>query len=421
MRVLYFDCFAGVSGDMIIGALLDLGVDFESLSRQLESLGLTGYQIKVERVMRSGIAATKFAVEVNESAQPERTLPQIVAIIERASLSEQVKRRAARAFQLLADAEALVHGSTVDQIHFHEVGAVDSIIDTVGAMIALEMLGASEFCASALRVGHGFVPSQHGRLPIPAPATAELLLGVSVYAGDIEGEFVTPTGAAVLTSLCEKFGEMPAMRLDRVGYGAGSRNPEGFPNALRLVWGETTERPDAQRLIVEPTSQTLAEGETVVVIETNIDDMNPQAYAFVMERAFALNALDVFLAPVQMKKDRPGVLLTVLAKPDDAEALIDLLLKETTTLGVRYHQAKRRTLGRTVESVATEYGVVRIKVARDGARTLHFQPEYEDCARLAGQARVPFLEVHDAARAAYRERLKSNSGEAESNGELETK
>jgi uncharacterized protein (TIGR00299 family) protein len=417
MRGLYFDCFAGISGDMIVGALLDLGLDFDALERQLESLGLSGYEIRTERVKRSGIAATKFTVDVHETAQPERSLEDIRAIIEQASLSNQIKRRATRAFELLADAEARVHGTTIDQVHFHEVGAVDSIIDTVGAMIGFETLGADRFFASPLRVGQGFIKSQHGHLPIPAPATAELLRGVPVYAGDIGGEFVTPTGAAILKTVCEKFGAMPAISIERVGYGAGSRDPEGVPNAVRLVLGRLDAVSDRTGR-AEPVPK---RDETVIIIETNIDDMNPQAYGFVMERAFALGALDVFLVSIQMKKDRPGVLLTVLAKPDYAEGLIDLLLSETTTLGVRYYEANRRTLDRVIESVATEYGVVRIKVARDGARTLHFQPEYEDCERLARQSGAALLEVQDAARAAYRERLKSKPGETEPNGELETK
>jgi uncharacterized protein (DUF111 family) len=265
-----------------------------------------------------------------------------------------------------------------------------------------------------------------------------LLRGLPVYAGDIEGEFVTPTGAAIVRTLCESFGPMTAMKIDRVGYGAGSRDPEGFPNTLRLVLGESgesREAPGIQRTqgtegtkategtheAVQGTDGALRSDERIVVIETNIDDMNPQAYGFVMERAFALGALDVFLAPVQMKKDRPGVLLTVLAKTHDFDALIDLLLRETTTLGVRYYNANRRTLDRVVDSIATEYGVVRIKVARDGGRTLHFQPEYEDCKRIAEQVGVTLLEVQDAARAAYREGLKSQSGEADSNGELQKK
>jgi uncharacterized protein (TIGR00299 family) protein len=371
-------------------------------------------------VKRSGIAATKFKVEVDEAIQPERRLSDIQTIIQQGSLSGQTKQRAVNAFELLADAEARVHATTADQVHFHEVGAVDSIIDTVAAMIGVELLGIDRFCSSSLRVGYGFVASQHGQLPIPAPATADLLRGVPVYAGELEGEFVTPTGAAIVRALCAEFGAMPAMRLDRAGYGAGSRDPDGFPNALRLVMGESIEQQDAAHPVTGDKRRPQAD-ETVVVIETNIDDMNPQVYGFVKERAFGLGALDVFLTTVQMKKDRPGVLLTLLARPDDAEALIEMVLKETTTLGVRYYEAHRRTLARVVESVATKHGVVRIKVARDGARTLHFQPEYEDCARLARQAGVPLLEVQDAARAEFCKRVNSETGESELDGERETK
>jgi pyridinium-3,5-bisthiocarboxylic acid mononucleotide nickel chelatase len=436
MRAVYFDCFAGVSGDMIIGAQLDLGVDLEAMKRQLASLGLEGYQIKSRRVERGGIAAAKFDVEVDETAQPARSLAEIRSIIVGSSTTDHVKHQAIRVFERLAEAEARVHGTTPDKVHFHEVGAVDSIIDIVGAMIGFEILGVERFFCSALRLGSGSVNSEHGLLPVPAPATAELLRGVPVYAGELEGEFVTPTGAAIVATLCEVFGPMPSMRVERVGYGAGSRDPKGFPNALRLMIGEMEEAgergsPDAylaadkgavasgrqshrgpepaQILGSGNTTQTkvyATSDETIAVIETNIDDMNPQVYGFVMEHAFALGALDVFMAPVQMKKDRPGVLLTVLCEPETVETMIDMLLTETTTLGVRYYEAKRRVLERSIETVETRYGPVRIKVARDGARTLHFQPEYEDCARRALEANAPFLEVHAAAAAAYRDRLK---------------
>jgi len=271
-------------------------------------------------------------------------------------------------------------------------------------------------------------------LPIPAPATAELLRDAPVYAGELEGEFVTPTGAAIVATLCEEFGPLPPMKVARVGYGAGSRDPKGLPNALRLMIGEFGEEKDTPSSpvagamlqqqdtsgIQSPKAGSAAQTkvyatpeETVVVIETNIDDMNPQVYSFVMERAFAQGALDVFMIPAQMKKDRPGVLLTVLCKPETADAMIEMLLVETTTLGVRYYEARRRVLERTIETIETEYGPVRIKVARDGARTLHFQPEYEDCARVAASANVPVLEVHGAAEAAYRSRLRRDS---EANG-----
>jgi uncharacterized protein (TIGR00299 family) protein len=393
MRTIYFDCFAGVSGDMTIGAQLDLGVDLESLKEQLSSLELRGYEINSRHVRRSGISATKFDVEVDLRAQPARSLTDIRSIILASKLSDLTKSRSIAVFERLADAEARVHGTTPDKVHFHEVGAVDSIVDTVGAMIGFELLGVDRFFCSPLRVGSGLVDTEHGRLPVPAPATAELLRGTPVYAGEIEGEFVTPTGAAIVSTLCEEFGALPPMSIDGVGYGAGSRDPKNFPNALRLLMGETAEtavqRSDAG----------------VVVVETNIDDMNPQVCGFVMERAFALGALDVFTIPAQMKKDRPGILITILCKPADAETMIDLLLRETTTLGVRYYNTNRRVLERAVETVDTEYGPVRIKVALDGARTLHFHPEYEDCARLAIESKTPLIEVQAAANAAYRRRL----------------
>jgi len=408
-RAAYFDCFAGVSGDMIIGAQLDLGLDFEKLKHQLSLLGLEGYEITKRRVQRGGIAAAKFDVEVDETGQPPRTISDIRSIIRGSAVTRHVKDQAIRIFERLAEAEARVHGTTPDKVHFHEVGAVDSIIDIVGAVIGFELLGVERFFCSPLRLGHGTVDTAHGKLPIPAPATADLLQGLPVFAGEFEGEFVTPTGAAILVTLCEQFGPLPQIRADRVGYGAGSRDPKGFPNALRMVVEDMDETGDRTAPEDLGTSTSARPEETIMVIETNIDDMNPQVYSFVMERAFALGALDVFLTPVQMKKERPGVLLTVLSKLETVDAVIELLLAETTTLGVRYHEAKRRVLDRTIETVNTEYGSIRIKVARDGARTLHFQPEYEDCARIALEANVPLFKVQALANAAYRKRMKSDS------------
>jgi uncharacterized protein (TIGR00299 family) protein len=402
MRVLYFDCFAGISGDMTIGALIDLGIDVESLKQQLSSLGLSGYEIKIDRVERSGIAATKFDVIVAESPQPARHLSDIREIISNSDLSELSRNRSIHAFERLAEAEARAHGTTVDKVHFHEVGAIDSVIDVVGAMIGVEMLGVDRFISSPLRVGYGTVRAAHGLLPVPAPGTAEILRGAPIYAGEFEGEFVTPTGAAIVASLCESFGPLPAISIDRIGYGAGSRNPAGFPNALRLVVGELLD-------------QTISEPENiVVVIETNIDDMNPQVYEHVMNLAFKMGALDAFVNPVQMKKSRPGVLLTVLCERTLADSIIDMLLEQTTTLGARYYEAKRRVLARAIEMIETEYGSVRVKVASDGGRKLHFQPEYEDCLRLAEAADVPLIEVMAAASAAYRKKEQLN-------GELEEK
>ena len=407
MRLLYFDCFAGVSGDMIIGALLDLGVELDELRRQLASLDLSGYELSAAPVKRSGIAATKFEVKIDDARQPARKLSDITGLINDSAISDRCKADSVRVFERLAEAEAKVHASTKEKVHFHEVGAVDSIIDIVGSMIGFELLGVEQIISSPLRVGRGSVKAAHGLLPVPAPGTAELLRGVPVYAGDIDGEFVTPTGAAILTSFSTSFRDLPPVTIDRIGYGAGTRDPKDFPNALRLLLcdssGDKVRAPD----------------DGVIVVETNIDDMNPQAFGHVMERAFALGALDLFLTPVQMKKDRPGVLITVLCEASKLDAITELLLKETTTLGIRYYEAKRRVLERTLETVATAFGTARVKVARDGGRTLHFQPEYDDCLRLAESSGVPLIEVQAAASAAYRERLQASDKKSEADGETE--
>jgi pyridinium-3,5-bisthiocarboxylic acid mononucleotide nickel chelatase len=392
MRVLYFDCFAGLSGDMTVGALLDLGVEFEALQNEIAKLGLSGYRLSASRVKRAGFAATKFDVEVDEATQPARTFVEIREMIGQSSLIESVKAVSIQIFEKLAEAEARVHGSSVDRVHFHEVGAVDSIIDIVGAAIGFAFLGVEQYIASPLRVGFGFVKAAHGAMPIPAPGTAQLLRGIPIYAGDSEGEFVTPTGAAIVAALCSSFGAMPMMQIEKIGYGAGTRDPKGFPNVARLTLGETREL--------------ATEEPEITVIETNIDDMNPQAYGFVMDRAFQFGALDVFITPVQMKKDRPGALLTVLCEAKDFDALANLLLAETTTLGVRYYEMKRRTLERVFEIVETPYGKVSVKVARQQNRVLHVQPEYDDCVKLAQEKGVSLIEVQQASLAAYREKMK---------------
>jgi hypothetical protein len=385
---IYFDCFAGASGDMIVGALIDLGADFASLRDQLASLPLRGYELKSERVRRGAIAATRFIVEVDQSRQPARRLADIRRLIEQATLSDSVKSRSLLVFERLAQAEARVHGSTADEVHFHEVGAVDSILDIVGAMIGFEMLSVERFLSSPLRTGKGMVRTAHGLLPVPAPGTAELLKGATIYSGEIEGEFLTPTGAAIVTSLCERFGPLPQVMIDCAGYGAGARDHKELPNILRLIRFEADESSEPR--------------DTVMVIETNIDDMNPQAYSFVMQRAFEAGALDVFMTPTQMKKNRPGVLLTLLCKREQLDSITRLLMAETTTLGVRYYEANRRVAERIVETVETEYGMIRIKVARSGDSTLHFQPEYEDCAQAARSRNVSLIEVQRAAESAYR-------------------
>ena len=393
-RILYFDCFAGVSGDMIVGAMVSLGVDFEKLREKLSTLGLSGYEVSTSAIKRSGIAATWFEVKLEHAHQPHRRLPDIKKIILESSLPDKVKGDSLRAFEKLAAAEAQVHGSSPDEVHFHEVGAVDSIIDIVGAMICIEELGVDGFACSPIRTGFGFVQTAHGLLPVPAPGTAELLRGIPVYAGDFEGEYVTPTGAAILKTICNSFGVIPHSKVTRIGYGAGSRDPKGLPNVLRLLLLETEEETNEYGSGIHG---------DVVVIETNIDDMNPQAYGLLMEHAFTAGALDVYLTPVQMKKNRPGILLTVVCENHKLEELTRLILEETTSLGVRFHESKRRVLSRRIEEIATPYGRARIKVALDGERAVHFQAEYDDCARLAGQSGATLLEVQAAANSAYRD------------------
>jgi uncharacterized protein (TIGR00299 family) protein len=416
MRCLYFDCFAGISGDMTIGALIDLGVDFEELKKQLSTLDLSAYELDAESVKRSGIAATKFTVKVDEARQPARKLADIHTLIDNSGLSDAVKQGSLQVFEKLAEAEAQVHGSTIDRIHFHEVGAADSILDVVGAIIGFELLGVDEFFASPLRVGFGAINVAHGLMPVPAPGTAELLKGLPVYAGDMEGEFVTPTGAAIIATLCRQYGAMPRMRMEKIGYGAGSRDPKGFPNALRLVMGErietSEEEQSSQNVVVAKPGHSKKEAREIIVIETNIDDMNPQGYGYVMEKAFRLGALDVFLTPIQMKKDRPAVKLTVLCDGKDFDELTGLILRETTTLGLRYYEARRQTLERHIEMVETEYGQVRVKVACDGESVIHYQAEYEDCVKLAEKTGVSLLEVQAAANAAYREKKRAAQGSA---------
>src|SRR5215831_5361306 len=323
MRVLYFDCFAGASGDMILGALVDAGVDPQALIDQLQLLGVPGWKIDFERVDRSGISATYAHVQT-EHEHAHRHLGDILKIIYESQLKQSVKDRAALVFSRLAEAEARIHNQPVEKIHFHEVGAIDAIIDVCGAAIGFDLLGAERFVSSPLRVGFGMARMAHGRFPIPPPAVAELLKGKPIYAGDIEGEFVTPTGAAIIASVCGRFENVPPMNIESTGYGAGTRNPKGFPNALRVLVGETAEIAPAD--------------ETLLMIETNIDDMSPQLFGYVMDRAFQLGALDCYLTPVQMKKNRPGTLVSILCRPTEREKLLQLLFAETTTIGIRSYE-----------------------------------------------------------------------------------
>jgi uncharacterized protein (TIGR00299 family) protein len=382
MRILYFDCFAGASGNMILGGLIGLGVSRDSLFMELEKLGMAEFSVEVSKVDRSGIAANHVEVKVPPEHN-HRHLSDIVRIITSSTLSEVVKDRAIAIFTRLAQAEAKVHGIDVGSVHFHEVGAVDAIVDVVGACIGFEMLGVERFECSKINVGSGFIQMEHGKYPVPPPAVAELLADVPVYSNEIAGELTTPTGAAIISTICEKYGTMPDMKLGKTAYGAGSRTYEGFPNVLRLLLGETrTEN-------VDPPVEDL------VLIETNLDDLSPQVFGFVMERAFEAGALDCWFTPIQMKKNRPAVMVSILCSVEKRAGLSELLYSETTTLGLRVRSVQRECLPREMITVRTRFGDVDVKVARHRGRVSNAMPEYDQVRRLALQNNISFRTVHD--------------------------
>jgi uncharacterized protein (TIGR00299 family) protein len=391
MRTLYFDCFAGISGDMTLGALVAAGASARELKERLALLDLPGYEIEFEKVDRSGIGATRAIVKLTREEHHHRHLSDIRRIIEGSRLGDAIKERALKIFGRLAEAEARVHDVPVENIHFHEVGAVDAIVDVVGACVGFELLGVERFAASALHVGSGTVEMAHGRFPVPPPAVAELLRGAPVYSTDIRGELVTPTGAAILATLCESFGRLPPMRVEATGYGAGTREYENFPNVLRVMVGEAVERAGAA-------------DEELLMLETNVDDVSPQVLGHLLERAFECGALDCFYTQAQMKKNRPGVLVSVLCRPSEREALLELLFDETPTLGVRSYAVSRRALEREAVTVETEFGTIAVKVGRHKGRVVSATPEYEQCREAARARGVPLRVVQDAARAAFNEK-----------------
>jgi uncharacterized protein (TIGR00299 family) protein len=381
MRVAYFDCFSGISGDMVLGALVDAGADLGAIERELQKLHLDGWRISAEKVKRGAILATKVNVEAQEDHR-RRHLAQILKMIDGAELASRAAERARRIFQRLGEAEAKVHSIPIEKVHFHEVGAVDSIVDIVGSAIGFELLGIDEFACSAMDVGAGKVKTEHGLLPVPAPATAELLRDAPTFSSGIEKELVTPTGAAIATTLATRFAEMPVMKLRAIGYGAGSADLKEQPNVLRVMIGEAEGRAPAKQLDAP-----------VSVIEANVDDMSPQIYGYFVERALAAGALDVFSTPVQMKKNRPGQLVTLLCEPTSRDRLTELIFRETTTIGVRTYEAQRRTLARESVVVETPLGSIRMKISRLNGTVLNAAPEYEDCQRIAAQKNVPLKQV----------------------------
>jgi len=389
MNALYFDCFSGISGDMALGALMDMGLDEKRFRNELAKLNLDGYDIFIEKVTRNGIAGTDIRVVLHKEAHTshpdnsdsgERNLADIENIIAQSNLAKNVKDFSSNVFREIAGAEARVHNKAVQDIHFHEVGAVDSIVDIVGVGIALEMLGIRKIYASPVHDGHGFITCRHGVLPVPVPAVMEILTGSGIpfVCDDIHTELVTPTGIGLLKCLSPSFGLMPAMKIDRIGYGFGKRETGRF-NALRIIAGELHEK-------AVPT-------EEVVELETNIDDMNPEILGYVIERLFQSGALDVYSTPVYMKKNRPAIMLTVLAEPGKEESLKNILFSETSTLGIRRTLKQRYCLPRESMTVDTPYGKMRVKVAMMG-NLKKYAPEYEDCKRAAQEYGVSLPDIY---------------------------
>jgi len=426
MRIAYLDCFSGISGDMFMGALLDAGLPAQVLEETVTALNV-GARLEISRVSRSGISATKVDVWIGDEKdlpreqvshahrhehdqqhphdhqhehhrreRSHRGLKEIRGIIRNAQIAPAAQERALAIFQTLAKAEAKIHNTDVENIHFHEVGAVDAIVDIVCATVGSLALGVDEWVCSPLNVGGGTVECAHGKFPVPSPATVELLRGAPVYSSGVNAELVTPTGAAIVKTLCRRFVPFPAMKIATTGYGAGSREVPGQPNVLRLTVGDAVET----QLAASPDIPE----DTVAVLEANLDDLNPQVFGYVMERLLAAGALDVFGTPVQMKKNRPGMLLTVLARTEDVSRLSKLILGETTTLGIRMRQERRQTLVRRSVAIQTPWGEVRMKVANLNGSIANYAPEYEDCRRIADEHKIPLKQVMQEAIRRYLER-----------------
>jgi len=376
MKIAYFDCFSGASGDMLLGALVDCGMDPGVLEKIISSLGLArACRVRIERVLKNKISATQIFIELTSEDQPQRTLSDIREIITNSDLSADVKTQSLSVFQRLAEAEAKIHGCRPDNIHFHEVGAIDSIVDIVGVVAGLEALGVQEVFASPLPLGSGFAKTQHGQIPLPSPATVELLKGVPVYGSGTASEMVTPTGAALLREFVRRFGPIPAMEITKIGYGAGIRDLSDRPNVIRLLIGEALSSMESKT-------------DLVMLLETAIDDASPELMGYVMERLLEEGALDVAFFPVHMKKNRPGVHLEVIARPQEADRLCDIILSEITTLGVRYQMVQRKVLERWQEEIESPWGSLRIKKVRRVSGEVWIVPEYEACKEVARKHKI---------------------------------
>ena len=380
MRIAYFDCFSGICGNMILGAMVDLGYPKEALLETINLLDLKGFSIKINQVIKKGIKATHLHVDIDYKNKKSRNYKDIRELIEKTNLNDRVKTISLEIFSLLAKAEATIHGVEIDDVHFHEVGATDSIIDIVGGAAALVGLNIDVVYSSVLPLGSGFVDCQHGKLPIPAPAVLEILKGVPIEGSFIKEELVTPTGAAFVKNLSKEFGEMPDMVIEKVGYGAGDKDIEEIPNLLRVILGESTKS---------------YENEKIWVIETDIDDLNPQITGDLLELFLEKGALDVNLIPVYMKKNRPGITIKMLAREDKKKELIDLIFKETTTIGIRSYLVERFKLNREIKSINTPFGSLKVKISKDNkGNILNISPEFEDLKKLSVKHNLPLKELY---------------------------
>ena len=380
--IAYFDCFSGISGDMTLGAFINLGVPVEWLKDALSTIPLTGFDISTTSIRRMGIHADQVTV-IDQENTASRNYGQIKDLIENSPLVEPVKTRSLRIFEKIAAAEARIHDKKVEETHFHEVGGIDAIVDIVGAALCVAYLGSDRIVSSKIPLGKGFVSCRHGILPIPAPATLAILKGVPTYGTDISKELVTPTGAAIISSFADSFQDIPEMTVGKIGYGAGQRDLETIPNLLRIITGT---EPDLNRGYQQ---------DDIVLVETSIDDMNPEVFGFVMDRLFEDGALDVCWIPIHMKKNRPGTMVQILCRKEHREAIIDRLLTETTSIGVRYYEARRRILSRESQEVQTSYGTVRVKCIRYPNGATRMVPEYEVCKDIALKENVPIRIVYD--------------------------
>ncbi|MGD1152706.1 MAG: nickel pincer cofactor biosynthesis protein LarC [Syntrophales bacterium] len=393
MRIAYFDCFTGVSGDMILGALIDAGADLHKLESELGKLKISGFTLKAEKTTMRGLSGTRFFVDADHS-HAERHLTDIEKIMDNSGLADDIKARAKSIFRDLAHVEAKIHNTNPGDVHFHEIGGLDSIVDVVGSLIVMKMLGIETMYASRIPVGTGFVECDHGVLPLPAPATLELLKGIPVYASSIDKELVTPTGIAILKHVVQSFGTIPEMKIERIGYGAGSRDLK-IPNLLRVWIGETEVKQEYEQ-------------DEVILIETNIDNMNPEILGYALERLQERGALDVFMTPIFMKKNRPGTLLSILITPDKLDETISIIFAETTSLGIRFQRLERRKLPRELITVETSFGPVRVKVSHIDTEKRIISPEYEDCREIAVRKGIPLRKVYEEAQAAA-ERISGKS------------